>query len=219
MPGLNRRQFVTASLAAPLFGRESSYSGQYPDMLLAYLSKEMNALAAKWDRERDKLRTAADIEARNRFVRGKFREMIHGLPERTALNPSVVRTTDRDGYRVENVMFESRPDFWVTGNLYVPTTGTGPFPAVISPCGHYSLARMEPEYQFAYLNMVKAGFVVLAYDPIGQGERRQYWDPETGKADIPDPVFEHSMPGQVLLLMGQDLTQYHIWDGMRAIDY
>ncbi len=219
MPRLNRRQFVTASLALPLLGREPSYSGQYPDMLLTHLSKDMNALAAKWDRERDKIHTAADMEARNRFVRAKFREMIHGLPERTALNPSVVRTTERDGYRIENVMFESRPDFWVTGNLYVPTTGVGPFPAVISPCGHYSLARMEPEYQFVYLNMVKAGFVVLAYDPIGQGERRQYWDPKTGKADINDPVFEHSMPGQVLLLMGQDLTHYRVWDGMRAIDY
>jgi cephalosporin-C deacetylase-like acetyl esterase len=60
---------------------------------------------------------------------------------------------------------------------------------------------------------------VLAYDPIGQGERRQYWNPNTGKADIGDPVFEHSMPGQVLLTMGQDLTQYRVWDGMRAIDY
>ena len=219
MPGLNRRQFVAATLAAPLLGREPSYSAQYPDMLLAYLSQEMNALAAKWDRERDKIRTAADLKARNRFVREKFREMIHGLPERAALNPTVVRTTERDGYRIENVMFESRPDFWVTGNLYVPTTGVGPYPAVISPCGHYSLARMEPEYQFVYLNMVKAGFVVLAYDPIGQGERRQYWNPSTGKADINDPVFEHSMPGQVLLMMGQDLTHYRVWDGMRAIDY
>jgi cephalosporin-C deacetylase-like acetyl esterase len=115
-------------------------------------------------------------------------------------------------------MFESRPNFWVTGNLYVPS-GKGPFPGVISPCGHYQLGRMDPEYQFAYLNMVKAGFVVLAYDPIGQGERRQYWNPETGKADLTDPTTEHSMPGQVLLMMGQDLTHYRVWDGMRAIDY
>src|SRR5262249_49051372 len=28
-----------------------------------------------------------------------------------------------------------------------------------------------------------------------------------------------SMPGQVLLLMGEDLSHYRIWDGMRAIDY
>jgi cephalosporin-C deacetylase-like acetyl esterase len=216
---LNRRQFVTGSLTLPLLGRQTAYSEQNPDMLLAYLSKEMNALAAKWDRERDKIRTAADMQARNRFVREKFRQMLHGFPERSALNASVVRTTNREGYRIENVMFESQPDFWVTGNLYVPTTGVGPYPAVISPCGHYNFARMEPEYQFAYLNMVKAGFVVLAYDPIGQGERRQYWNPSTGKSDLPNPTDEHSMPGQVLLMMGQDLTHYFVWDGMRAIDY
>src|SRR2546425_7993368 len=123
--------------------------------------------------------------------------MIHGLPERHALNAVVTKVHERDGYRIENVMFQSRPNFWVTGNLYVPTRGEGPFPAVISPCGHYALARMDPEYQFAYLNMVHSGFVVLAYDPIGQGERRQYWNPQTGHADIPDSTSEHSMPVQV----------------------
>jgi hypothetical protein len=55
--------------------------------------------------------------------------MIHGHPERPALNPVVVRTHERQGYRVENVMFQRRPNFWVTGNLYVPTSGKAPFPA------------------------------------------------------------------------------------------
>ena len=223
MSNPNRRQFIAASLALPashsLLARESSYSEQMPDMLLNHLSGKLNTLAATWDQDRAKIRTAADLETRNRFVREKFRQMIHGLPERNPLNPLVAGTHTRDGYRVENVMFQSRPDFWVTGNLYVPSSGSGPFPAVISPCGHYPLARMYPDYQFAYLNMVKAGFVVLAYDPIGQGERRQYWNPQTGHADINDSVFEHSMPGQALLLMGEDLTHYRIWDGMRAIDY
>ena len=127
----------------------------------------------------------------------------------------MVRTHQREGYRVENVMFQSRPNFWVTGNLYVPE-GTGPFPALISPCGHYPLARMQPDYQFVYLNLVHSGFVVLAYDPIGQGERRQYWNPQTDASDVPDPVYEHSMPGQVLLLMGENLTGYRVWDGMRG---
>jgi cephalosporin-C deacetylase-like acetyl esterase len=132
----------------------------------------------------------------------------------------VVKTLDRNGYRIENVMFESRPDFFVTGNLYVPKSGKGPFPAVISPCGHYPLARMQPDYQFVYLNLVKAGFVVLAYDPVGQGERRQYWNPRTGETEASlGPIFEHSMPGQQLLLLGEDLTGYRVWDGMRAIDY
>lgn len=79
---------------------------------------------------------------------------------------------------------------------------------------------MEPEYQFAYMNLVRSGFVVFAYDPIGQGERRQYWNPETGETEVARAsTYEHSMPGQVLLLMGEDLTQYRVWDGMRGIDY
>ncbi len=220
---LSRREFIglTPSLGILPFAlpaRTQSYALDYPDMLLAYLAQGLNALAAKWDAVRAGIRTPADIEERNRFVRDRFLKMIHGLPPRTPLNPKLVRTRDLDGYRIENLMFESRPDYWVTANVYVPV-GRGPFPGIISPCGHYPLARMQPDYQAVYVNLVKNGFVVLAYDPIGQGERRQYWDPNGAPAEITDPVYEHSMPGQVLLLMGQDLTHYRIWDGMRAIDY
>ena len=184
---LSRREFIerTGWFAASLgisspglpASRAQSYAQDYPDMLLSYLAKGLNTFSSKWDAERAGIKTPADIEARNRFVRDKFLEMIHGLPPRTPLNPQVVRTRELDGYRIENIMFESRPDFRVTGNLYVPA-GRGPFPGIISPCGHYQLARMQPDYQAVYLNLVKNGFVVLAYDPIGQGERRQYWDPD-----------------------------------------
>lgn len=197
----------------------SSYEDDMPDMLLSYLSGKLNVLADRWNQERDKIQTPTQLEARNRFVRNKFQEMIHGYPERNPLNPIVTGVLQREGYRVEKVLFESRPNFWVTGSLYIPTSGSDPFPGIISPCGHSPLGRMQPNYQFAYMDMVRSGFVVLAYDPIGQGERRQYWNPQTQQADIADPVFEHSMPGQILLLLGEDLTQYRIWDGMRAIDY
>jgi cephalosporin-C deacetylase-like acetyl esterase len=225
---LNRRGFLThagafvsAMALSPMRAfAASSYSREFPDMLLAYLAGKLNALAQKWDRERDNIETAAQLEDRDRFVREKFREMVHGFPERNPLNPVVVATHEREGYRVENVMFQSRPDFWATGNLYVPASGKGPFPGIISPCGHYPNSRMEPEYQFAYMNLVKAGFVVLAYDPVGQGERRQYWNPQTNQTEVASAsTYEHSMPGQVLLLLGEDLTHYRIWDGMRAIDY
>ncbi|HWR54458.1 MAG TPA: alpha/beta hydrolase family protein [Bryobacteraceae bacterium] len=202
--------------------RPRSYEDEMPDMLVSHLSRKLNGLASRWDAERSRIKTPDQVQERNRFVREKFRAMVHGFPERVPLDPVVVRSVEGDGYRVENVMFQSRPNFWVTGNLYVPASGKGPFPGIISPCGHYQLARMEPEYQFAYMNLVRGGFVVLAYDPVGQGERRQYWDPQTNETEIGganSPVFEHSMPGQVLLLLGEDLTHYRIWDGMRAIDY
>ena len=196
-----------------------SYSEELPDMLVSYLARRLNNLAGTWDRKRTLIRTGVDMQARNAFVREKFLDMLHHFPKRTSLNPVTTKTLERNGYRVENVMFQSRPDFWVTGNLYIPTTGKGPFPGIISPCGHSSLARMYPPYQTAYLDLVKSGFVVLGYDPIGQGERRQYWNPETNVTEVGDPIYEHSMPGQLLLLLGENLTQYRIWDGMRAIDY
>jgi cephalosporin-C deacetylase-like acetyl esterase len=205
--------------AAPANGIQP-YSTQMPDMLLAYLAGRTNALATGWDRKRAQITTPAALEERNRFVRARSIEMIHGLPERTPLDAVIVRTHERDGYRIENLMFQSRPNFWVTASLYVPAAGKGPFPGIISPCGHSSQARLYPPYQYMYLGLVKEGFVVLAYDPIGQGERRYFWDPLTKRHQIGGPVtWEHSLPGQLLLLLGEDLTHYRIWDGMRAIDY
>ena len=220
-----RREFLNSWLAASALGATGrplladSYLAQSPDMLVSYLDGRLAALAAKWDKARDAIKTPAQANERNRFIREKAREMVGGYPERTPLAPVVVRTNQRKGYRVENVMYQSRPDFWVTGNLYVPD-GPGPFPAVLSPCGHYPLARMQPDYQFVYMNLALAGFVVLAYDPIGQGERRHFWNPETGVlSGIDDPVYEHSLPGTVLLLFGENLTGYRVWDGVRGIDY
>jgi cephalosporin-C deacetylase-like acetyl esterase len=227
----NRRTFLKQAAALPALSAAAAqqsdkaaplrpYSREMPDMLLSYLAKKTNALAAEWDRKRAAIRTPAALEERNRFVRARCIEMIHGLPERSPLDSVTVRVHERDGYRIENIMFQSRPNFWVTASLYVPTTGNGPFPGIISPCGHYPLARLYPTYQFMYMGLVKEGFVVLAYDPIGQNERRYFWNPETKQNEIGGPVtWEHSLPGQLLLLLGEDLTHYRIWDGMRAIDY
>jgi cephalosporin-C deacetylase-like acetyl esterase len=224
MANLNRRSFLMSSVAASIAVQPDyaavSYSAEYPDMLLAHVTGKLNSLAKSWDIQRARIQSQADVQARNAFVREKVREMIHGYPDRTPLAPETVTTHERLGYRIENVMFQSRPNFWVTGNLYVPSAGKGPYPGVISPCGHYPFARMEPDYQMVYIDLVKAGFVVLAYDPIGEGERRHYWNPQTGETEVATAsTYEHSMPGHVLLLMGEDLTHYRIWDGMRAIDY
>lgn len=188
-------------------------------MLVSYLVSNLNQLASSWDRKRALLQTAADVEERNHVVREKLLSMLGEFPQKTPLDAVTVKHAEKDGYRVENIMFQSRPGFWVTGNLYVPATGRGKFPAIISPCGHYPLARMTPQYQSAYISLARSGFVVLSYDPIGQGERRQYWNPATNVTDVGGPVFEHSMAGQLLLLLGENLTNYLVWDGMRAIDY
>ncbi len=216
---MRRREFALTAMA-PLVARgAASYGAQYDDMLVRHLTAEVNRHTAHWDAERAKIASAAELEARNRRVRELMRGMIHGLPERNPLGARTVKQFDRKGYRVENVMFQSRPGFWVTGNLYIPTVGNGPFPGIISPCGHYADARMNPEYQSAYINLALGGFVVLAFDPIGQGERRQYWNPDTDVTEVGGATTEHSMVGHLLFLVGEDLTHYRVWDGMRAVDY
>ena len=220
---MTRREFTNRSLLLALLRRsvlaaDPSHSQELPDMLLAHLAGKLNALDRYWDQERDKIATAADLEARNRFVREKALQMIHGLPERTPLSPVIVNRFQRDGFRIETLMFQSRPNFWVPASLYIPD-GQGPFPGIISPCGHERNARLYRLFQLTYMDLVKCGFVVLAYDPIGQGERRHYWNPQTNTEELGGPLtWEHSLPGQLLLLLGEDLTHYRIWDGMRAID-
>lgn len=208
---------TSSSLPPPL--TDHSYATEMPNMLESYLAGRLTGIAEKWDRKRDLLQTPKDIEVRNAFVREKLLLMLGNFPERNPLRATTVKVAQKKGYKVENVMFCSRPDFWVTANLYVPTSRSGQFPGIISPCGHYPLARMTAQYQSAYISLVESGFVVLAYDPIGQGERRQYWNPVTNITEVGGPVFEHSMPGQELVLLGQTLTGYFVWDGMRAIDY
>lgn len=98
------------------------------------------------------------------------------MPERTPLKGRVTGTLDREGYRVEKVIYESRPDHHVTGNLYLPKEGKPPYPGVLVPCGHSHNGKAYNDYQAVSILLATHGFVVLCYDPIGQGERIQTFD-------------------------------------------
>ena len=82
------------------------------------------------------MRTKADAEAYVRDVRAKIQQSFGAFPEKTPLNARVTRVLERDGYKIENVIFDSRPGFPVTANLYVPTGITAPAPWVLDVCGH-----------------------------------------------------------------------------------
>src|SRR5690606_31392884 len=119
----------------------------------------------------------------------------------------------------EHILFQSRPNFYVTATLYLPTGTDQPAPAILYCSGHNVLGYRSPVYQHVLTNLVKKGFAVLAFDPFGQGERLQYYDPETGQSRVGSPTRQHSYPAPQLLLAGTNVTNYMIWDGIRAIDY
>ena len=97
--------------------------------------------------------------------------------------PRVTGTVERPGYRIEKVTFESRPRLYVTANLYVPA-GTGRRPAILGPLGHSVNGKAWPSYQKLFSNLARKGYVVLAYDPFGQGERIEYPGSRPGQSAL-----------------------------------
>ncbi len=190
------------------------------DMLWEHTLDYLRRLDEKRQARFDALRTPADIEALRRDVRAELAAMWGPLPAtRTPLNPRQVATIERPGYLIEKIIFESRPRFYVTANLYRPREVTAPLPAVLFSPGHSSAGKAHPPYQRFCARMARLGFVTLTWDPVGQGERLQLWDSAT-KTYLAEPgTAEHTLLGRQCYLVGLNLMQYRVWDAIRAIDY
>ena len=151
-------------------------------------------------------------------LKEQFLASIGGLPEKTPLRPQIVGRLDRKSFTVEKLLYQSLPGYYVTACLFIPKVRQEPAPAVIYCSGHAGQAFRSPTYQGVILNLVQKGFVVLAFDPIGQGERYQYLD-ATGQPNRGGPTNEHSYAGIQALLTGSSIARYMIHDGIRAVDY
>src|SRR5262249_2090646 len=165
------------------------------------------------------LATPEDVARRQVYLRERIIQAVGGFPERTPLTARVVGTLDRDGYKIEKVIFESQPKFFVTANLYLPKTGSPPYPGILFPLGHESGSKAHHAWQRLLVTFAKNGFVVLTYDPIGQGERVQNWDADFKEWKTGASTTEHTVIGIQCLLTGENLARYTIWNGMRPLDY
>ncbi len=166
------------------------------------------------------LRTAADARKYQQQVkRAIFKCFFDKLPARTPLKLRCTGVTERPDYRIEKLVFESRPGYPVTANCYVPTSPrpAAGYPAVLGTCGHSQRGKGEPAYQTFSRHLAKLGYVTLIYDPVAQGERLQY--PGTAGRFAPTScVFEHNMMGKQMALVGEFLGAWRAWDGIRALD-
>ena len=157
-------------------------------------------------------------ERRQKQVREKIRALIGGLPNyHGPLNTRSAGTLNHEDYRIEKVIYESLPRFYVTANVYVPTHGAPPFPAVLMPIGHWEGGK-EGDRQIA-IGLAKKGIIALEYDPIGQGERLQYYDPELRASKLGGSTTEHSHLNGQSQLIGDSFARYRVFDGIRSIDY
>jgi len=186
-------------------------------MLYGYLQAECGKAFDARRKAVAELKTPEDLKKRQELLRTKFIQALGGLPERTPLRPKVVGTLQGEGFRVEKVIYESRPDHHVTANFYIPE-GKGPFPGVLVPCGHSDNGKASEAYQRACILLAKNGLAVLCYDPIGQGERMQVLNAD-GKPAIKGNTTEHTYAGISAYLVGWCCASFRIWDGIRSIDY
>lgn len=193
--------------------------GELREELARYLTAEAEKHWTARSAKVAALRSPAQVEERQRFIRNWLLDAIGGFPPKTPLNAKITGGFTRNGYRVEHLVFESQPKFFVTANVYVPTETNPPFPAVLGVAGHSATGKAIATYQHAWIGMVKRGFLVIAFDPPGQGERSEYFDPASGESTVGIGVREHNMAGTQTLLTGSAFARYEIWDGIRAFDY
>ena len=154
-------------------------------------------------------------DARKAHVRETMLRLLDGLPENSGpLNAQVIGTIPQEGFHIERVIYDSLPGYHVPANLYIPD-GKGPFPVVIYHAGHGPFGKSEAFGMGAAL--ARNDIALLAYDPLGAGERLQAINPATGKSWAgPD---EHSQAQIPISLVGDHVARYMMWDAMRGIDY
>ena len=155
------------------------------------------------------------FKARQEQVRQAWIDSIGGFPERCDLDVKVTGQIKREGYRIEKVLFQSRPGHHVTADVFVPEDARfkAPYPAVAVACGHSYNGKMLNDYQRPGVIGAKNGFVVMVYDPIDQGERAQ-----NRKVHKPMVCNGHNRTGHRAELVGWSTAQFRIWDGIRALD-
>jgi cephalosporin-C deacetylase-like acetyl esterase len=186
--------------------------------LIGHCIRQADRLYEARDGEISRLKSEADWLKRQQRVKSALADLMP-LPKRTPLNARVLVVIEKNGYRVEKVVYESMPRFFVTGCLFVPRNAGPKCPAVLNVIGHNQDAFRDELYQTVYLNLVRKGFVVLAIDPLGQGEDVQYYDPAIQLSSIGYTVIEHCYFGNQCFLSGVSPARYFAWDGIRGIDY
>ena len=138
------------------------------------------------------------------------------------LNARVAKTIEGDGFRIECLVFESRPGLLVTANLYQPAKRRDSMPGILLCHSHHN-PKTQDELQDMGVHWARSGCLVLIMDQLGHGERRQH-SFRTAKdyaEEFPvgrqDYYFRYNV-GMQLHLVGESLIGWMVWDLMRGVD-
>lgn len=201
-----------ALLPKQAWSSEEQESKEVRKMLENSVRARMDAYAEDEKHAWQEVKTVDDWE---RFREKRLTALLNSigpLPERTPLKPVVTRRIDYgEGFVIENIVYESRPNLVVTANLYLPDKHPGRIPAIIVVHSHHA-PKTQSELQDMGMTWARAGTAVLIMDQLCAGERiqTQPWSRES--------YYGRYALGTQLYLAGESLIKWMAWDIIRGID-
>ena len=190
------------------------------EYLLGEIDRHLAELHAAEDARLAQPDAQEAIRAWQTQLRERYVNALGGLPDAdTPLNARVTGVIERDGFRVEKVVYESLPGVYVTAALFLPDDPRfePPYPAVLVPCGHSRNGKGSETYQRGCALAALNGIATLIFDPIDQGERDQLLD-DDGNAIIWG-TRAHTALGVGAILLGHNTARFMVHDMIRSLDY
>jgi cephalosporin-C deacetylase-like acetyl esterase len=222
---MKRRDFLAGAAAsitaAPGFCQQPDHvSGQNAAAARRHTAEERYAMFRKnlelrgnaiTNNQFRDIRSLEDWKRRRPEIKRQFLDTLglDPLPARTPLNARITGGFEREDYRVENIVFESMPGLYVTGNLYLPKTGAGSkSPAILYVSGHSpGLFGAKVDYQRHGVWFAENGFTAFLLDTIEFGE-------------IPGIHHgTHDLEMWYWLSLGYTPAAVEVWNAIRALDY
>jgi hypothetical protein len=159
---------TAVSMGATAFATAADLPMKEPRLTEEQGCEQLAGFAKTWH-------TREEWDARARNIRACILRAanLNSLPAKCDLKPIIWGRQVCKGYTVENVAFESLPGFFVTGNLYRPASGKGPFPGILCPHGHGDRPRVGEATQSRCAVLARMGAVAFAYDMVGKCDSTQ----------------------------------------------
>ncbi len=192
-------------------------SFRYSHMVQEYNLLNVRNIMEERSQRLNSIKTKADAGRYVSEVRKSIKKCFGKMPAKTALNPVITGNIELSNCSIEKIIFQSRPGFYVTGNLYLPKKLKDKNPAVLGLCGHSVIGKADDAYQAYCQALAQKGFIVFIIDPISQGERRQFFPRDGGKR--PNLCHAHNHMGNKMLLVDDFFGSWRVWDAIRALDY
>lgn len=224
----NRKQKIIIILAAILILCHRAVGGEFlraadltvldrqaDTMMRDYLTAIVDKQFAQRTSVLAALKSAEEWDRHAAFIRESILEWTGPFPERTPLRARINGRITRDRYTLERIIFESRPNFLVSANLYLPSKHPGPHPAILNVIGHSPAGKATEKVQRRAIAQTRKGFAALVIDAIGQGERQVKVYARISKA----PGNAHQIVGTQAFVAGTHIFNFMAWDVIRAVDY